>query len=479
MDVQVKMQDFIDIEKKLKLYDDTVEGVNYWVYTRYDIWNKIILRNCLGLSVAHNMPQMSVFQVLARVAKMTFAVLKKGRTHKKNVDILFMNHQRRKYNNGYYECIYTDELCSRFENSVVLEHTYQLGHKKPVMTKNLVYTDFVVLKGEIVKLLYKTILRINYRKLLQKIRLRIGTPLQELKNLYGDAVDSKKIERRIADVIIEYKAVRGYYEKMITAINPKVMVEVVAYSFDCMLATEICKEKNIPVIELQHGTINEHLAYEYAFGSKIKQFPDRIFLYSQFWKNQIHVPIESDSLIVTGFPYYERQKKEAEPIPKYMDEKVNILFISQGEIGDKLARLAVELSKEIDTSRYRIIFKLHPGEYAIWEERYSELDNGIIEIVDNDMMPLYNYFVSSAIQVGVHSTALYEGIGFGLHTYIYNISRADRMQRLCDMRYAEIVNDCAMLVEKIMNIKEGKKETEGIWEVNALNNMVYNLNKFI
>ncbi len=473
------MEIFLNIENKYELYDDTIEGINYWVYARGDIWHRVILKNSLGLGVAHSLPQMNVLKILKRVAGMSVNVLKKGKVPLKDVDILFMNHQRRIFNKGYYECVYTDELSSKFENSVVLEHTYQLSHKVPVLTKNLVYTDYVVLKGEISKLLYKVVFRKRYRNLLKQVRQKTHAPLQELMSVYGSAVDCCKIERRIAEIIIEYKAIAGYYEKMISEINPKLLVEVVGYNLDCMIANEVCKRKSIPVIELQHGTMNDHLAYAYFSKKDIKQFPDKIFLFSDFWKEQIQVPIEESSLIVTGFPNYERKKAEAKPILKYMDEKVNILFISQGEIGNELSRLAVGLSKKLDNSRYRIIYKLHPGEYAVWKKNYPWLINEQIEVIDNDFIPLYNYFVSSLIQVGVHSTAIYEGVGFGLHTFIFNTARAERMKALCDMGYAEYITDCGMLLDKIINLKEKKRDTSEFWKENALENMVYNLRKLL
>lgn len=65
-----------------------------------------------------------------------------------------------------------------------------------------------------------------------------------------------------------------------------------------MIITELAKEKEIPVIELQHGSEgSEHPGYNYSKGERIKQFPDYYFAFPEFWKNQARFPIEQDYLV--------------------------------------------------------------------------------------------------------------------------------------------------------------------------------------
>ena len=48
-----------------------------------------------------------------------------------------------------------------------------------------------------------------------------------------------------------------------------------------------------------------------------------------------------------------------------------------------------------------------------------------------------------------YSTAVYEGIGFGIRTYIYNIAHADTMERLVQMGAAEYIESAVGIIREI------------------------------
>ncbi len=52
-------------------------------------------------------------------------------------------------------------------------------------------------------------------------------------------------------------------------------------------------------------------------------------------------------------------------------KKKQIIFISQGITGKELSKKAVELSD--NNNGYKIIYKLHPGEFAEWDKEYPWL----------------------------------------------------------------------------------------------------------
>ena len=66
------------------------------------------------------------------------------------------------------------------------------------------------------------------------------------------------------------------------------------------------------------------------------------------------------------------------------------------------------------------MYKLHPGEYDRWREAYPWLVDADIKVIDSSEPPLYELFARSSVQVGVASTAIYEGLTFDLETYIYD-----------------------------------------------------------
>lgn len=151
---------------------------------------------------------------------------------------------------------------------------------------------------------------------------------------------------------------------------------------------------------------------------------------------------------------------------------VNIIFVSQGTIGNKLSRLAVDLCERLKDGEYKIIYKLHPEEYMGWKTRYPWLAESKIQVIDSLEHNIYEYFAGCDIQIGVYSTAIYEGMGFGLKTYIYNIGHADTMRALCDQGYAEYVNDVTDLYNHIVEKNhQALQKGDMFWQKNSFNNM--------
>ena len=66
-----------------------------------------------------------------------------------------------------------------------------------------------------------------------------------------------------------------------------------------------------------------------------------------------------------------KQIEKAEEIKRRISKTkpAIIVFISQPMIGERLADIAIGLNQLLDREEYRIVFKLHPGEYERWRER--------------------------------------------------------------------------------------------------------------
>ena len=74
--------------------------------------------------------------------------------------------------------------------------------------------------------------------------------------------------------------------------------------------------------------------------------------------------------------------------------------------------------------------------------------------------------------IGVYSTAIYEGIGCGLETYIYDIAFAEEMDSLVQKGYAEYIHSAEELVNFLNKKPEDLKEKNDLWKENALNNIM-------
>ena len=292
--------------------------------------------------------------------------------------------------------------------------------------------------------------------------------------------DENEILNILINIVLKYHYLYKKFYKLINIIKPKVIIEVVHYDFIKMIFNEIADSLGIPTIELQHGTIyNDHLAYQYDTDKHIKQFPSEIFLFSDFWKKNMNPPIENKYLVATGFPFFETKLNFYKNKMKLKD-KYTILFISQSTIGIYLYNLACDVAKHLDDKKYKIIFKLHPAEYSSWKDNYPNLHTENIEVIDNNNESIYYYFQKSDMQIGAYSTALFEGIGFGLQTLIYKVGHYYIMDSLVKSKYANYVENAEEVIKEInQNKKNPPSDTNALWKPNSFENMVNHIKKYL
>ena len=105
--------------------------------------------------------------------------------------------------------------------------------------------------------------------------------------------------------------------------------------------------------------------------------------------------------------------------------------------------------------RYQIYYKLHPEEYILYKgyQSYTELAlfKNIFFLKDCD---LYKELAESAYQIGVFSTALYEGMSFNCKTILYNLAGIDYILEKFNNDQIEIYkNDIISNIEnaKVLN----------------------------
>jgi len=262
--------------------------------------------------------------------------------------------------------------------------------------------------------------------------------LNNINKIFDISIDDDKAIKEIKNIILVYRLSKKYYEKILNKIKPKIIIEVCSYGFSRFLFNELAKKRGIKIVELQHGTMGKYdISYNFYKKLELDTFPEYIYLFGEYWKNNTKFPLGKENLVVTGFPYFESRLKELKKNCRKNSKKENILFISQGTVGKKLSQLAVQLNKIIDHKKYNIIFKLHPGEYDRWESEYPWLKKSNIEIVSNNKKDIYYYFSKCNFQVGVSSTAIFEGLGFDLKTFIYKVHGYKYMKYLYENNYAQ------------------------------------------
>jgi hypothetical protein len=141
--------------------------------------------------------------------------------------------------------------------------------------------------------------------------------------------------------------------------------------------------------------------------------------------------------------------------------------------------MAAELATRLDRTKYEVIYKLHPGEFDRWKSDYPWLSEQSLTLIDHSEVDIHHYLAHANIQIGVYSTAIYEGLGYGLRTFIWKLPEYERMQELLDSKIAELVCNCDELIERL-NTPEypsGKMNISSLWKPNSLSNILNEINK--
>lgn len=464
----MKLDDFLAIEKKYGLIEERLDGFAYWTYFRSDLeWELEVQKNSYG--EAHVQPVLSFGEQLQRIKNRMFYLLFFHKIPAGQHDVMILNHERRVLIEEHYECIYTERIAETFSNSIVLERPYFQKHFRPVKTRNLVYTDWITTKASVFYLWKKKFSAKEYARIRENIRAKIEKPITEICKVYDLTYNIDSILDKMVCGYYVYQVKKKAFAKILDKVQPKIILEVVGYNIDCMIVNELAAQRNIPTVELQHGTTGaEHIAYNYSENVKVPQFAQYFFAFSKFWTEAAKFPLQQENLKAVGFPYMEHKAKVVQAkVTKEGKEK--ILFISQGTIGKMLSGIAVALQHIMDCEKYEIIYKLHPGEYAGWQERYMELAESSIRVIDNNQVDLYELFAASTYQIGAYgSTATFEGLQFDLKTYVLREKASAELQMLCEKGMAEYFNSAKELYQMICDNSDKMEQKIKFWEDNAL-----------
>lgn len=467
----MELDAFLEIEHKYGLIRDRLNGFAYWTYFRRDLAGDIMKKLDSGGEL-YVYPKRSAWQqTLARLGTIKYAFLY-GRIPKGKHDMLILNAERRVWSQDHYECIYTDRIASEYPDSAVMERPYFQKHYRPVKTGNLFYTDPIEIK---------TMAHWYSRQLFQRkqvagirdiLRQKICMPVEEIGKAYQVKCDLEWILDSMVCGYYVYQTKRKELGKILDRLAPRIILEVVGYNIDCMIINELAAERRIPTVELQHGVTGAaHIAYNYYPDTKVEQFPQYFFAFSKFWIDTARYPLAPGNLREIGFPHLDEKAREVKrKVSKGFPRQ--ILFISQPKIGEMLSDIAVDLNELIDAKQYKIVFKLHPGEYERWKERYPRLSASGIEVIDNSRVDLYELFAASVYQIGGYgSTATFEGLVFDLKTYIMREGAYPAVASLCEKGMAQFFDSAQDLYRLILSDSPETEQKNNFWKENALENM--------
>ncbi|SEV91592.1 hypothetical protein [Halobacterium jilantaiense] len=408
---------FEKFELEQSLFDLQVREVPVWERIRFEVFQEIRRQN--GTGRAHT----AVGNDWRDYARGTSLLLRnlviKNPYFSEESDLLFVGHHRRKQlDDGYWWDIYCDPIHEAGSYDFThFEKDHMLSHASPPRTANLRYLDLIEQVSNI-----QRVLKINSPVIPPKTKDTLERARKALLSRFDADID---LVAKVKKVLHERRAKLPLYKRLVKRVDPELVVVVVSYGRETLI--EACKSQDVPVAELQHGVVSKH-HFGYSFpGPRTKTtFPDYFLAFGDFWKQSVDFPVPESHVIPVGYPFLEQS------IGKYSDAEATdkLIFISQGTVGRTLSKFAVELNQHPNAD-YDIIYKLHPGEYDRWRTEYPWLETTELEVVE-DGKNLYRLFSEASAQIGVGSTAIYEGLAFDLQTFIYDCPDAEVMEPLVD-----------------------------------------------
>ncbi|MDR2967070.1 MAG: CDP-glycerol glycerophosphotransferase family protein [Methanobacteriaceae archaeon] len=437
------------LEEKYDLNQMKIQGVYAWqlvrIYVYYEISRKI------GVFGSPQQAKVTIIDkilsFLPFIKNSLFSNPLKGDHHR---DILIFDHPRKVNHCEEFKDIYSyflrDDLGGEYSYEII-ETPYLNKHltKKENYIK---YNDRILLGSYFYKKRTNLQLKASEKDKIANIQREINSNF----NIDIDLLNI--IKNHILDFEYQYKK----YDQLFKKRTPKYIFVVVAYENQAMIAA--AKDNDIKVIELQHGTISKyHLGYNYPNEkdkNNIKYFPNKILSFGSYWKEVANYPTSSEDIIPIGFPYLDENIKSYLNIEKNRNQ---ILFISQGVIGKYLSEFAYNIAKKLEDFKenYTFIYKLHPGEYSNWRDNYSYLKKcenlANFHIVDNEEASLYELFSKSEYQVGVFSTAIYEGLLFNCKTFILDLPGSEYMDSLVEKKHVKKIVTAHEFIDSLSNFK--------------------------
>lgn len=245
------------------------------------------------------------------------------------------------------------------------------------------------------------------------------------------------------------------YQQILKHFKPRFILLQTSYSNQALIAA--AKGTSIPVIELQHGLIDQfHPGY--AWSSMALTFkenmpiPDRIFVYGDYWKEQLcqnhfwtHEPISVGSTHIDQFRNIRNRNFGESPL--------HVVVTTQGFEKESLSRFLVEFIQAISLSKeIRLFIKLHPRETLKdpYLHAFQQYPNTFV-LLANETPSTFELLTQADFHISVHSTCHYEALGLGVPTIILPFKDYQRILPLTDTGFAYLAETPSQMCQIIIN----------------------------
>ncbi|MET0387959.1 MAG: hypothetical protein ABW321_18450 [Polyangiales bacterium] len=440
---QSALRAFIAFEEREQLFERQLLGVAYWQLIRHDVFRATL--EALGLAArAHQrLEELPLSHWLgSQLRQLPRTVPRSFFTRLPRAELLVATHPRHLRYRGQFICPYAQPLLWGTDvPRVQLTGHYQGRYFMPDAGEPTRYVDL----GLVLSHAAFRVRELLGRGLPDHEIRALGALADALRLQLGAAPPAAVLVRRARTAVLSSLGLRPWLEQLIERVSPRLVVDVVGYRLVNQLLTLCAREHRIPVAELQHGTIGAaHAGYNFAPARKPPAFPDHLLSFGEIWRELTPgLPLSAEAVHPVGYGWLALQASAHVKTPPSRARRV--LFISQGDIGRELAALAVTLRAELSAERFELVYRLHPSEAPGWERSYPELARSGIRVELPMARELYAAQADADVQVGVYSTALLEGLAFGLDTCLVALPGHEQLLFLQERGLARLAHDAGEL----------------------------------
>ncbi len=425
----------VALERRTSLCDQRISGFRYWDALRMKFYYS--LTESLGLyEEPHRYRKPGLMEYLGFLGEDLGSFRKLLRRLPSESRLLVLANPRRKRDarTGKWMHLVTDPVIDRLSvPPLVLEPRMGGAHMKPAWTRNLYYYDVLrYLAGLLMPVI--RLFTIPTKREAEKLR-EIEA---EIRTEFGF---SYPLRKAALDALSWRRALVPLYRWLLRKAGVRTIVLVCSYGKESWI--EACRGLGIRTIELQHGTVTRfHPGYHYPEGTSKRYVPDEFWGFGAYWTRTVAFPSRMRLRPGFGYPFLENALAG---LSVTRDPDL-LLVVSQGTIGGYLSRLVAEALEYLPAS-VRIAYKLHPGERLGWREAYPWLaaHPGRVDVVEGDEPALYDLMARARWQLGVSSTALFEGMRLGCRTILADLPSIEYMEDVLASGNAVLVRSAAEL----------------------------------
>jgi hypothetical protein len=442
---------FLGIEKTYGLFDKSVNGYFFWPYMRFNVFSAL-QRAMMPLSESH--PDFTHGKSVTGWACLRHVFVRKFR---KILAYLMYNPlwaiRRRPLlfaleprlmpigDRGTIPIMldfFVERLTSPY---AVLE--YASGKEYAELPSN--YRTFRPFASWIRKVLCKYSVR--KKSVSDPLHRAVEDALFCIEKEFDVSLPKKDLASLATGQMINYRIYRPVFKKYLKRLGVKCVVTSCHYHPLNMLLGEVAYEMGIRRVELMHGLVSrEHIAYQLPQKSALYS-PDDLLVWGEFWKaGARNYPFQN--IVATGYPLFD-YVRSCYP-RKTSATQTRVLFISQGDVGVTLSKLAVALADALPADPFVVRYKLHPSESRSWRSLYPWLIDSKVAVVDNSNTSIYKELAEAAVTVGAFSTALIEGFAWGVKALILeNCPMSDVMRPFHKFGLVSFVSSLSELCEGV------------------------------